>query len=42
MSITQALANLEKQEVFGAYDRTMDAVLSRLKGKDDGSLPSNS
>ncbi|KAL7540453.1 hypothetical protein ACHAXR_010116 [Thalassiosira sp. AJA248-18] len=37
----QALGNLEKQEVFGAYDKSMDAVLSRLQGKSDGSLPSN-
>lgn len=37
----QALGNLDKQKVFGAYDNAMDAVLSRLQGKSDGSLPSD-
>lgn len=37
----QCLGNLEKQEVFDSYDRSMDAVLSRLQGKSDGSLPLN-
>mmetsp|Transcript_22792 Transcript_22792/g.37025 ORF Transcript_22792/g.37025 Transcript_22792/m.37025 type:complete len:170 (+) Transcript_22792:87-596(+) len=37
----QSLGNLKKQDVFGSYDRAMDAVLSRLQGKSDGSLPPN-
>ncbi|KAL3759774.1 hypothetical protein ACHAWU_007518 [Discostella pseudostelligera] len=36
----QSLRNLEKQKVFESYDRTMDAILSRLQGTSDGSLPS--
>lgn len=35
----QALQNQEKQGVFDAYDKSMDAVLSRIQGKSDGSLP---
>lgn len=35
----QALKNQEKQGVFDAYDKSMDAVLSRIQGKSDGSLP---
>lgn len=35
----QALGNLAEQGVFGAFDNAMDAVLSRLEGKSDGSLP---
>lgn len=35
----QALNNQEKQGVFDAYGKTMDAVLSRVQGKSDGSLP---
>eukprot|EP00581_Thalassiosira_minuscula_P011360 CAMPEP_0183728140 /NCGR_PEP_ID=MMETSP0737-20130205/27178_1 /TAXON_ID=385413 /ORGANISM="Thalassiosira miniscula, Strain CCMP1093" /LENGTH=320 /DNA_ID=CAMNT_0025959981 /DNA_START=176 /DNA_END=1138 /DNA_ORIENTATION=+ len=38
----QALGNLDKQNVFDSYDKAMDAVLSRLQGKSDGSLPSSS
>ena len=38
-TFVQSLRNLEAQGVFEAYDRTMDAVLSRLQGKSDGSLP---
>jgi len=38
----QALGNLQKQGVFDAYDRTMDAIFSRLQGESDGSLPSDS
>jgi len=34
----QALGNLEKQNVFDSYDKAMDALLSRLQGKSDGSL----
>lgn len=37
----QGLRNLQSQGAFGAYDRTMDAILSRLQGKSDGSLPSD-
>ena len=36
----QALKNQEKQGVFDAYDKTMNAVLSRIQGKSDGSLHS--
>ena len=36
--LVQALGNLDKQNVFGAHDKAMDAVLSRLQGKSDGSL----
>jgi pyrroline-5-carboxylate reductase len=35
----QALNNQERQGVFDAYDNSMDAILSRLQGKSDGSLP---
>ncbi|KAL3778581.1 hypothetical protein ACHAW5_007036 [Stephanodiscus triporus] len=35
----QALGNLHRQGVFNSYDRAMDAVLSRLRGESDGSLP---
>lgn len=41
VSVSQALGNLEKQNVFDSFDRAMDAVLSRLQGKSDGSLPSD-
>jgi pyrroline-5-carboxylate reductase len=34
----QALGNLEKQNVFDSYDKAMDALLSRLQGKSDGSI----
>ena len=34
----QVLGNLEKLGVFDAYDTAMDAVLSRIEGKSDGSL----
>jgi len=37
----QALGNLDKQGVLNSYDNAMDAVLSRLQGKSDGSLPSD-
>lgn len=35
----QALSNLKKLGIFGAYDKAMEAVLSRLHGETDGSLP---
>ena len=35
----QALNNLEKLGVMKDYDMVMDALLSRLEGKSDGSLP---
>ena len=35
----QALSNLTKLGIFGAYDKAMEAVLSRLHGDTDGSLP---
>lgn len=35
----QALKNQEKQGLFEAYDKSMDAVLSRIQGKTDGNLP---
>jgi len=37
----QALDNLEKLGVMKDYDTVMDALLSRLEGKSDGSLPYN-
>ena len=40
-TFVKALGNLEKQNVFNSYDNAMDAVLSRLQGKSDGSLPSD-
>eukprot|EP00804_Cyclotella_cryptica_P016590 CCRYP_001924-RC/>CCRYP_001924-RC protein AED:0.17 eAED:0.17 QI:74/1/1/1/0.66/0.57/7/2282/374 len=36
----QSLRNLEQQGVFDAYNNAMNAILSRLEGKSDGSLPS--
>ena len=35
----QALHNLEQQGVWGAYEKVMDALLDRLEGRSDGSLP---
>ncbi|KAL7489416.1 hypothetical protein ACHAW6_015010 [Cyclotella cf. meneghiniana] len=35
----QSLRNLEQQGVFDAYNNAMNAILSRLEGKSDGSLP---
>lgn len=35
----QALGNLEKLGVLNAYDKAMDALLSRLDGTSEGSLP---
>jgi pyrroline-5-carboxylate reductase len=37
----QALGNLERLGVFDAYDKAMDALLSRLEGKSDGSFPNS-
>ena len=34
----QALGNLEKLGLFDAYEMVMDALLSRMEGKSDGSL----
>ncbi|CAB9516925.1 NADP oxidoreductase coenzyme F420-dependent [Seminavis robusta] len=35
----QALRNLTQLGIYGAYDQAMEAVLSRLHGDSDGSLP---
>jgi hypothetical protein len=35
----QALGNLEKLGIMKNYDTVMDALLSRLEGRSDGSLP---
>ena len=38
----QALKNLESLGGLDAYDQVMDAILSRIEGKSDGSIPSQS
>mmetsp|Transcript_10443 Transcript_10443/g.23003 ORF Transcript_10443/g.23003 Transcript_10443/m.23003 type:complete len:160 (+) Transcript_10443:645-1124(+) len=38
----QSLRNLENQGMFDSYNNAMDAILSRLQGKSDGSLPTKS
>ena len=35
----QALNNIKELGIFDAYDKTMEAVLSRLHGDSDGSIP---
>ncbi|KAL3817393.1 hypothetical protein ACHAXA_011022 [Cyclostephanos tholiformis] len=35
----QALGNLHVQGTFDSYNRTMDAIFSRLRGESDGTLP---
>ena len=35
----QTLHNIEQQGVYDAYNNSMDATISRLQGKSDGSLP---
>ena len=37
----QALSNLRQLGMYEAYDQAMEAVLSRLHGDSDGSLPNN-